>query len=106
MDSLKNLLELSTELNISVYNKRHKLRAKNTLIKEVEKIKKRELKKTYSLLSNLVKLSQKGGDIKDPDVTVTLLHDNIHKIDEFIKILPTVYEKNIYDYIECYSNED
>jgi hypothetical protein len=106
MDNLKNLLELSTELNISVYNKRHKLRAQNTLIKEVEKIKKRELKKTFSLLSNLVKLSQKGGDIIESDETVTLLQDNIHKIDEFIKILPTVYEKNINDYIECYSNED
>lgn len=106
MDNLKNLLELSAGLNISVYNKRHKLRAQNTLIKEVEKIKKKELKKTFSLLSNLAKLSQKGGDIIESDETVTLLQENIYKIDEFIKILPTVYEKNINDYIECYSNED
>jgi len=110
MDNLKNLTQLSQELNICIYNKRNKLRSQNTLIKEIEKIKKKELKKTSSLLSNLAKLSQKGGtinNIDEVDTTVILLKDNISKMDEFIKILPAVYNNNDYDnYIECYSNYD
>lgn len=114
MDNLKNLIELSSNFNISVYNKRNKLRPQNTLMKEIEKIKKKELKKTSSLLSNLAKLTQKGGtinNIDEVDTTVILLKDNISKIDEFIKILPSVYETKKdncdYDsYIECYTNDD
>ena len=56
-NSLKNLINLSTQTDISVFNN-NKLKKKEKLLKECEKIKKQELKKSSTMLSNLAKLNQ------------------------------------------------
>ena len=129
-NNLKNLINLSTVTDLYVFNKKNKkwqLKSKETLLKECNVIKKKELKTTSCLLNNLAKLnaSSDTNNIKkifdglhnkisnldniiscienlDTTETLTSLNENIPKQ---IKIIDLVSElTNSDSYIECYSN--
>ena len=129
-NNLKNLINLSTVTDLYVFNKKNKkwqLKSKETLLKECNVIKKKELKTTSCLLNNLAKLnaSRDTNNIKkifdglhnkisnldniiscienlDTTETLTSLNENIPKQ---IKIIDLVSElTNSDSYIECYSN--
>lgn len=128
--SLKNLIELSTQTDLFIFDKKNQqwsLKSKNKLKKECEQIKKKELKNTSSMLSNLAKLSniQKPCDkILDDNTTNEVKKicknlesriinldkilnelENINSSDPFERIIDNgSNKKNISAYIECYSN--
>lgn len=109
--NLKNLINLSTQTDINVFNK-NKLKNKDKLLKECEQIKKKELKHTSTLLSNLAKLNQVNDIQNIHNVCQTLENKitNIDKIIDCVKVLEvneteaSVKSDNMTDYIECYSN--
>lgn len=110
-NNLKNLINLSTQTDINVFNK-NKLKNKDKLLKECEQIKKKELKHTSMLLSNLAKLNQINDIQNVHNVCQTLENKitNIDKIIDCVKILDnndtdvSTKTENMTDYIECYSN--
>ena len=110
-NNLKNLINLSTQTDINVFNK-NKLKNKDTLLKECEQIKKKELKHTSILLSNLAKLNQINDIQNVHNVCQTLENKitNIDKIIDCVKVLDindtdvSTKTDNMTDYIECYSN--
>ncbi len=60
-NNLKNLINLSTKTELYVFNKKNKkwqLKSKDKLLKECEQIKKKEIKESSLMLSNLAKLSK------------------------------------------------
>ena len=110
-NNLKNLINLSTQTDINVFNK-NKLKNKNKLLKECEQIKKKELKHTSILLSNLARLNQVN-DIQNIHNVCQKLEDkitNIDKIIDCVKVLEvndtdvSTKSDNMTEYIECYSN--
>jgi hypothetical protein len=111
-NNLKNLINLSTQTDINVFNK-NKLKNKDKLIKECEQIKKKELKHTSTLLSNLAKLNQVN-DIQNIHNVCQKLEDKITHIDKIIDCVKVLDTNNMSDqspksdimtdYIECYSN--
>lgn len=59
-NNIKNLINLSTITDLYIFNKKNqkwKLKPKDKLLKECETIKKKELKTSSSMLSNLAKLN-------------------------------------------------
>ena len=59
-ESLKNLIKLSTQTDIYIFNRKNKkwqLKSKTKLLEECVQIKKKEIKTSSSLLSNLAKLN-------------------------------------------------
>ena len=60
-NNLKNLISLSTKTDLHVFNKKNKkwqLKSKDKLLKECNQIKKKEIKESSLMLSNLAKLSK------------------------------------------------
>jgi hypothetical protein len=119
--NLKNLINLSTQTEIPIFNKNKKIKNKDTILKECDKIKKTELKKTSLMLSNLAKLNSYDEKKKDFVEDVQLICQNlenkitnVEKMISIVKILDipeiksnkTSKKKNEKDdqYIECYSN--
>ena len=113
-NNIKNLINLSTQTDIQVLNK-NKLKKKEKIIKECEKVKKQELKKSSMMLSNLAKLNQ-DNDIKTVNKEINVLENvqtiyknlenkisNIDKIIDYAKVLE-VDKTETENYIECYSN--
>jgi hypothetical protein len=115
-EKLKNLINLSTRSDIYIFNKKNKrliLKPKDKLIKECNQIKKKELKNSSSMLSNLAKLNDKDtnyvknicNNLENKITNIDILMEEINNIDSDIdyNIIPTII--NIEDkYIECYSN--
>jgi hypothetical protein len=115
-EKLKNLINLSTRSDIYIFNKKNKrliLKPKDKLIKECNQIKKKELKNSSSMLSNLAKLNDKDtnyvknicNNLENKITNIDILMEQINNIDSDIdyNIIPTII--NIEDkYIECYSN--
>ena len=59
-NNLRNLINLSTKSELYIFNKKNKkwqLKSKDKLLKECNQIKKREIKESSIMLSNLAKLS-------------------------------------------------
>lgn len=98
--SLKHLINLSSNTNINIYNK-NKIKSKDKIINECEKVKKKELKNSSILLANLAKLSTDINEVKN---IYSNLENKISKIDQIINIVNS--EQNIFDsdFIESYSN--
>jgi esterase/lipase len=99
---IKNLVHLSTNNNINIYDKNNKIKSKNKIIDDCLKIKKKELKDISKVLLNLSKLSQ-FNNVKD---IYTNYENKINNIDKIISIVNTE-EDNIYHidkYIEKYGN--
>ena len=129
--NLKNLINLSVQTDIYIFNKKYKkwqLKSKDQLLKECNKVKKHELKLSSTMLSNLAKLNNHTciTDIKTINNHLENKLDNIEKIitcinhiDEFtnsdsiddIKTFkPTIIDLDLdlnlisNKYIECYTN--
>jgi hypothetical protein len=105
--NLKNLINLSTQTEIDIFTKNKKIKDKDKILKECDKIKKQELKKTSSMLSNLAKLNQ-DNDIKEVQLICQNLENkitNVEKMIDCVKMLETKEKKEKKsNYIECYSN--
>jgi hypothetical protein len=90
-ESLKNLILLSTKNDINIFNKKNKqwhLKSKNILLKECEKIKKKEIKSSTNLLSNLAKLDNTTIDnFKSIYQNLENKIDNINKFIDQINII-------------------
>ena len=101
--SLKNLLNLSIQTELCVFNKnRSKLKNKNILLKEFDKIKKKEIKKSSDLLLNLAKIYNNTDliDNKKPlnDEIKNIykkLEDKITNIDDIIRTINIIDINNV-----------
>ena len=112
-NNLKNLINLSTQIEIPIFNNKQKLKKKENIIKDCEQNKKKELKKSSIMLANLAKLNQVN-DLQNIHTIYKNLENKITNIDKMIdcvKILDTdkSIEKNksiekSEEFIECYSN--
>lgn len=118
--NLKYLIKLSSESEIDIYDKKLNLKPKDTILKNCEAIKKKELKeiKRYSvMLSNLAKLSNNDNIDQIKTTYNNLEHkiNTINNIEEMIKCLNKIeivkqpiksvrYIKPNIDYIESYTN--
>jgi hypothetical protein len=88
-NNLKNLINLSTQTDIYIFNKKNKkwqLKSKDKLLKECEQIKKKELKVSSSMLSNLAKLS----NIDDSNTVKTICQNLENKILNIDKIMSCI----------------
>lgn len=121
-NNLKNLINLSTQSDVFVFNKKNKkLKSKEKLLNECKQIKNRELKTTSSMLSNLAKLNNSQEIINhsnDVKQICSQLENKMVTIDQMISCIndlnsesPTLQNYNIKilnidqdQYLECYSN--
>jgi hypothetical protein len=88
-NNLKNLIKLSTVSDLYIFNKKNKkwyLKSKEKLLKECENIKKKELKTSSIMLSNLAKLNtiQDISNVKD---ICENLQTKISNLDNLIKCI-------------------
>ena len=85
--NIQNLMKLSKDTELYIFNKKYKkwtLKSKEKLIKECENIKKKEIKKTTSILSNLAKINPQSTDIRSH---YNILEDKISKLDDIVSCL-------------------
>jgi hypothetical protein len=85
-ESLKNLIKLSSQTDIYIFNKinkRWQIKSKTKLLKECAQVKKKEIKTSTSLLSNLAKLN----DIVSLDNVKNIYKNLENKIDKIDKIV-------------------
>ena len=102
--NLRNLIQLSNNSDISIFNKNKKLKNPEKIIKECEKTKKKELKNSSIMLSNLAKLNSKDtNDLKQIKNIYDNLENKITKIDSILDVAKKIHET---EYIECFSNCD
>jgi esterase/lipase len=102
LSCIKNLVNLSSNNNINIYDKNNKIKTKEKIINQCLKEKKKELKDISKVLLNLSKLSQ-FDNVKD---VYSNYENKINNIDKIISIVNTE-EDNIYyteKYIEKYGN--
>ena len=102
LSCIKNLVNLSTNNNINIYDKNNKIKTKKKIINDCLKEKKKELKDISKVLLNLSKLAQ-FDNVKD---VYSNYENKINNIDKIISIVNTE-EENIYyteKYIEKYGN--
>ena len=102
LSCIKNLINLSSNNNINIYDKNNKIKTKEKIINECLKEKKKELKDISKILLNLSKLSQ-FDNVKD---VYNNYENKINNIDKIISIVKTE-EETIYHtdkYIEKYGN--
>lgn len=91
-ESLNNLINLSTKTDIYIFNKKNnkwQLKSKNKILHECEQIKKKEIKTSSTLLSNLSKLN----NIIDLDNVKNIyknLENKIDNINKFVTCLNNV----------------
>ena len=115
-DKLKNLINLSSQSDIYIFNKKNKkwqLKTKEKLLKECNQIKKKEIKSSSSMLSNLAKINNNDvkkiknicNNLENRITNIDLIIDHINDIDSEIdyNFIPTIIDLND-SYIECYSN--
>jgi hypothetical protein len=109
-DNLKHLLNLSSLTDINIFNKKNdkwQIKNKNILLKECEKIKKKELKSSTNLLSNLAKLNNSDlNNIKNIYKNLEVKIDTINKIIDIVSLINQneSSKENTYNFIEYYSN--
>lgn len=121
-NNLKNLINLSTQSDVFVFNKKNKkLKSKEQLLTECKQIKNKELKTTSTMLSNLAKLNnsnQINNHTNNVKQICKQLENKIETIDQMISCIndldtdsPTLQNYNIQivnidedQYLECYSN--
>jgi hypothetical protein len=88
-NNLKNLINLSNKTDIKIFNKKNKkweLKSKDKLIEECNKVKKKEIKVSSIMLSNLAKLSN-----NNQYKTVSCIYDNLQsKILDIDKIVDCI----------------
>jgi hypothetical protein len=85
-DNLKNLIKLSTISDLYIFNKKNKkwyLKSKDKLLNECRNIKKKELKSSSTMLSNLANLNTQHGMLSIKNICEKL-QDKISNIDNII----------------------
>jgi hypothetical protein len=104
-NNLKNLINLSTVSDLYIFNKKNKkwyLKSKDKLLKECKSIKKKEIKSSSFMLSNLAKLCSTNDISNIKDICENLQNkisnlDNlincINYIESSIEIVPINYEQ-------------
>jgi hypothetical protein len=115
-EKIKNLIDLSSQSDIYIFNKKNKkwrLKSKQILLKECNQVKKKELKNSSSMLSNLAKLNNNDvkevknicNNLENKITNIDIMIDYINDIDTEINytFIPTIINLEN-DYIECYSN--
>jgi hypothetical protein len=107
-NNLKNLVKLSTINDLYIFNKKNKrwyLKSKFKLLNECNNIKKKELKSSSSIFSNLAKLNTFNCDINN---ICSNIQNKINNIDNMIKCIEELKTDseldNMDNFIECYSN--
>lgn len=104
-NNLKNLINLSTNTDLYVFNKKNKrwnLKSKDKLLKECETIKKKELKTSSSMLANLAKLGKTNetddvkticDNLQNKITTIDTIIDCIHSLDLTTDLIKVNYEE-------------
>jgi hypothetical protein len=85
-NDLKNLISLSNQAELNIFSKKNKkmeLKSKSQILKECEQIKKKEIKMSSSMLSNLAKLSN-SNDLTEIKSIYQNLENKISNIDRII----------------------
>lgn len=102
LSCIKNLVYLSSNNNINIYDKNNKIKARDKIINDCLKKKKQELKDISKKLLNLSKLSQ-FDIVKD---VYSNYESKINNIDKIISIVKTEEDTIYYKdkYIEKYEN--
>jgi len=88
-NNLRNLLNLSTKSELYIFNKKNRkwqLKSKDKLLKECNQIKKKEIKESSIMLSNLAKLSN-NNDYKSVSNIYNNLQTKIADIDEIVNCI-------------------
>jgi septal ring factor EnvC (AmiA/AmiB activator) len=113
--NLRTLLLLSAKSNVNVFNKKKnkwELKTNDKILKDCEQSKKKEVKTSSSMLSNLAKLNSSSTDVTN---ICHSLENKITNIDKMIDCVNTLKEPNLLNtnkvpsessdsFIECYSN--
>ena len=116
--NLRTLLLLSAESNVNVFNKKKnkwELKPNNKILKDCEQSKKKEVKASSSMLSNLAKLNSTSTEVTN---ICHSLENKITNIDKMIDCVNTigiikepikprtkeVLSESSDSFIECYSN--
>ncbi len=100
-ENTKSLLFLSSISNLNIFNKNNQIKSKKKILKNCESIKKKYIKTSSVMLSNLSKLN-----ITDAHKINNIYDDlkyKINNIDEIIKTVDNISDTNT-RIIECYSN--
>jgi hypothetical protein len=112
-NDLKNLIYLSIENDVNIFNKKHKywqIKSKDKLLKECDNLKKKEIKQSSFNLANLAKLNNilPSKDVKN---IFSKLENKINTLDNFINYVNNMKDINNINksskknnYLECYSN--
>jgi len=88
-NNLRNLINLSTKSELYIFNKKNKkwqLKSKDKLLKECNQIKKREIKESSIMLSNLAKLSH-SNEYNGVSNIYNNLQTKIADIDEIVNCI-------------------
>ena len=97
--NLKNLINLSIQTDLYIFDKKrkkNKLKDKICLLKECDKIKKKEIKNSSHMLSNLAKICKNNDDIYDNPVTEKIkniykdLENKINNIDKIVNVIKII----------------
>lgn len=101
-NNLRNLINLSTKSDIKIFNKKNKrwqLKSKDKLLKECDQIKKKDIKESSLMLSNLAKLSNNNQYNSISSIYKTLQTKilDIDKIVNCINNIDSSSESNNYD---------
>lgn len=107
-DYIKHLLELSMKTNLPVVHKKHKrwiIKDKHDIITQCQKRKKKVIKQTMTMLTNLAELCSaelcSTNTIIEMKKINHLLEEKINDIDMILEHINTSSDE---EYIECYSN--
>jgi len=87
--NLRNLINLSTKSDLYIFNKKNKkwqLKSKDKLLKECNQIKKKEIKESSMMLSNLAKLSS-NNEFNTVSTIYNNLQTKIADIDEIVNCI-------------------
>ena len=100
--NLKNLINLSTDSNINIFNKKKNkliIKDKKRILKECENIKKKEVKISSNMLSNLAKLNKidDSGSISEICNNLKIKINKIDKVIDCVKKLEEDFNIHIVD---------
>jgi hypothetical protein len=115
-NNLRNLINLSTKSDINIFNKKNKkwqLKSKDKLLKECNLVKKKEIKESSIMLSNLAKLSNNNqynsvssiySNLQSKIADIDKIVDCINNIDTTSESISQDFKPNIVNFNEISIN--
>jgi hypothetical protein len=115
-NNLRNLINLSTKSDINIFNKKNKkwqLKSKDKLLKECNQVKKKEIKESSIMLSNLAKLSNNNqynsvssiySNLQSKIADIDKIVDCINHIDTTSESVSQDFKPNIVNFNEISIN--